>query len=384
MKPGRNIAVSQSSKSGLPPGALIHVGERDPAPTTIRYFRYNTETIEEQFPENPGEFSTDEGTKAWIKVSGLRDLETIKDIGELLTLHPLTTEDILNTGQRPKYEDFGRYLFLVIKTLRIERPHEQGQTPYEPSSGVRDLTEGGDAVPGDDDRYVITAGQLSIVLTETTVCSFEEAESPIFDSIITRLFDRQTRIRQYGPDFLMYALTDCVVDNYYVVFEQIGEEIEALEEGIIDGTEEDAMEQIYTLKRNLLTIRKQIWPARETIAGLIRDKPDLISPRTEVFFNDVSDHLHQLYDMLESYREMATGLYEIYLSTLSTRMNEVMKVLTIIATIFIPLTFIAGIYGMNFAVMPELGWQHGYPAVMLVMAVIAGIMVIYFRKKQWI
>lgn len=384
MKLGRNIAVSQSSKSGLPPGVLIHVGEHDPAPTTIRYFLYSKDSIEEQFPLHPDEFSPDEGKYAWIKISGLRDLEKIKQIGELLSLHPLTTEDILNTGQRPKYEEFGIYLFLVIKTLRIDDSQDAEQNTCESSSVSADAAGSRDLPSGCNDNYSITSGQLSIILTQNTVCSFEETESAIFETIITRLYDRQSRIRQYGPDYLMYALTDCVVDNYYAVFERIGEDIETLEEGIIDGTKEDAMEQIYALKRNLLTIRKQIGPVRETISGLQRDNPDIISSRTKIFFSDISDHLHQLYDVLESYREMSTGLYEIYLTTLSNRMNEVMKVLTIIATIFIPLTFIAGIYGMNFAVMPELGWQHGYPAVILVMIVIAGVMVVYFRKKQWI
>lgn len=384
MKPGRKIAVLQSSKSGLPPGTLIHVGDRDPAPTHVRYFVYNPDFAEEKSPAIPDELSGYADSYTWIKVSGLADIEKIKQIGAFLSLHPLTLEDILNTNQRPKYEEFDDYLYLVLKIIRIENCGDTstGDSSAEAKNDDTRCRPDDDAQP--EDHFYLTSAQLSIIITKRGVCSFEENKSDIFDSIIQRLFDEKARIRKYGPDYLMYALTDCVVDNYFVVFERIGEDIEELEERIIDGTDADAMEDIYTLKRNLLDIRKRIWPLRETIAGLIRSKPDFISEKTEVFLNDVSDHLYQLNDILESYREMSTGLYEIYLSTLSNRMNEVMKVLTIIATIFIPLTFIAGIYGMNFASMPELQWEFGYPAAILSMLVTAGIMVLYFRKKQWI
>ncbi|MDE4908256.1 magnesium/cobalt transporter CorA [Methanogenium marinum] len=384
MKLGRKIAVSESSKSGLPPGTLIHVGDRDPAPTHARYFEYNQNGTEEKKPTNPDELSTNTDTCTWIKISGLADIEKIKQIGAFLSLHPLTLEDILNTNQRPKYEEFDDYLYLVLKIIRIEKDGGASTGDNSAEAGKETPCIRQDNDEQSDEKYNITSAQLSIILTERGVCSFEENESNIFDSVITRLFDEKSRIRKYGPDYLMYALTDCVVDNYFLVFERIGEDIEDLEEKIIDGTDPDVMEEIYTLKRNLLDIRKRVWPLRETISGIIRSKPDFISEQTEVFLKDVSDHLYQLNDILESYREMSTGLYEIHLSTLSNRMNEVMKVLTIIATIFIPLTFIAGIYGMNFASMPELQWEFGYPAAILAMLVTAGIMVLYFRKKQWI
>jgi len=273
---------------------------------------------------------------------------------------------------------------LVFKIIHIENGSDAvtGESGAEAKKDIPGNKPDNEAES--DENYSITTAQLSIILTERGVCSFEENGSDIFDGVIRRLFDEKSRLRKYGPDYLMYALTDYVVDNYFIVFEKIGEGIEDLEERIIDGTDRDVMEEIYTLKRNLLDIRKRIWPLRETIAGLIRSKPGFISEQTELFLNDVSDHLYQLNDILESYREMSTGLYEIYLSTLSNRMNEVMKVLTIIATIFIPLTFIAGIYGMNFASMPELQWEFGYPAAILAMIVTAGIMVVYFRKKQWL
>lgn len=384
MKSGRKIAVSQSSKTGLPPGTLIHVGDRDPEPTHVRYFLYNQNGTEEISPTSPEELSCNGDSTAWIKVSGLADIEKIKQIGTFLSLHPLTLEDILNTNQRPKYEEFDDYLYLVLKIIRIENggdasAEDRGAEAEKDNPGIKQ-----DNDEQSDEKYNLTSAQLSIILTERGVCSFEENDSGIFEGVIRRLFDEKSRIRKLGPDYLMYALTDCVVDNYFIVFERIGEDIEDLEERIIDGTDPDVMEEIYALKRNLLDIRKRVWPLRETMASLIRSKPELISEQTEVFMNDVSDHLYQLNDILESYREMSTGLYEIHLSTLSNRMNEVMKVLTIIATIFIPLTFIAGIYGMNFALMPELQWEFGYPAAILAMLITAGIMVLYFRKKQWI
>lgn len=384
MKPAKKIAVSQSSKSGLPPGTLIHVGDRDPSPTHVRYFVYNPNFAEEISLDSTGTIPCDPDTNIWIKVSGLSDLEEIKRIGDHLSLHPLTLEDLLNTSQRPKYEVFDNYLYLVLKIIRMENEGEPDTRNTCPESETdKSCTITGTTAPSEE-RNIIISSQLSIILTDRVVCSFEETHSDIFDGVIRRLSDNKSRIRKYSPDFLMYALTDCTVDNYFSVFERIGENIEDLEERIIDGDDTDVMEEIYSLKRNLLDIRKQVWPVRETISGLIRNKPVFISEQTELFLKDVSDHLYQLNDILESYREMSTGLYEIYLSTLSTRMNEVMKVLTIIATIFIPLTFIAGIYGMNFASMPELQWEFGYPAAILAMLVTAGIMVLYFRKKQWI
>ncbi len=364
MKPNRKIAVSQSSKSGFPPGALIHVGDRDPSPTQVRYFVYNQDFTKEEQLDTAAESFPGEDRFAWIKVSGLSDLEQIKQLGVLLSLHPLTLEDILNTNQRPKYEIFDEYLFMVLKIIRIEN---------SPDAGTED-----------ENNVTISSAQLSLILTDKIVCSFEEGESDIFKGIISRLFDEKRRLRKLGSDYLMYALADCVVDNYFFVFDRIGEEIEDLEDRIIGGTDSDVMGEIYALKRNLLNMKKLVWPLRDAITGLIRIKPAFISERTELFLNDVSDHLYQLNDILESYREMSTGLYEIYLSTLSNRMNEVMKILTIIATIFIPLTFIAGIYGMNFSSMPELQWEYGYPASIIAMLATAGIMVLYFRKKQWI
>ena len=352
MKEDQPVSVPQSTKSGLPPGTLIHVGDQEPKPTTIRVFLYDSDTVTETVPDSLDNIQ-DINKNVWIKLSGLSDLEDIKEIGEMLSLHPLTIEDIINTRQRPKYEEFDDYLFVVVKILRM------------------------------DEGY-ISSEQLSIILSKGCICSFEKKSSDLFENIVKRLNDTKGRIRQWGPDYLMYTLIDCVVDNYFFVFENIGNTIEDLEERIIENPEPGIMEEIYILKRNLLDIRKQVWPVRETISGIVRVMPTLVTEKTGIFLNDVADHLYQINDMLESYREMATGLYEIYLSTISNRMNEVMKVLTIIATIFIPLTFIAGVYGMNFSRMPELEYEFGYPLAILSMVIVAGIMVVFFRKKKWL
>jgi len=381
---GRKIAVSQSSKAGLPPGTLLHVGDRDPEPTNVRIFIYGQDFAEEKSSDYLDELLQTEGKNIWINLSGLFNLENIKKIGELLSLHPLTLEDILNTNQRPKYEEFEDYIFLVLKIIQndgaSENSYKSGEDGEQKDFSARNYLSGDVFRQGDG----ISSEQVSIILGDRIVCSFEEAGSDIFNSVIKRLFDKKSRIRKYGSDYLMYALTDCLVDRYYAVFENMGEYIENLEGRIIEETDSGVMEEIYNLKQDLLFIRKQIWPVRETVSGLIRNQPELVSELTIMYLNDVLDHLHQLTDILESYREMSTGFYEIYLSTLSNRMNEVMKVLTIIATIFIPLTFIAGIYGMNFVYMPELNWEHGYPSAIVVMLVIALVMLVYFRRKKWI
>jgi magnesium transporter len=383
MKSGRKIAVPQSSKAGLPPGTLQHVGERDPEPTNVRVFVYGPDFAEEKNSECLEELFRKRDNNIWINVSGLFNLEEIKRIGGLIRLHPLTLEDILNTNQRPKYEDFDDYIFLVLKIIRDNGAYNNfnDSVNNENNNSAAINSFFGDLLRQDNS---ISSGQVSIILGDRVVCSFEEAGSDLFDSIVKRLFDRKSRIRKYGSDYLTYALTDCIVDRYFAVFENMGEYIEDLEGRIIEESDDVVMEEIYALKRNLLFIRKQIWPVRETVSGIIRNQPELVSEQTMVYLNDVSDHLHQLNDILESYREMSTGFYEIYLSTLSNRMNEVMKVLTIIATIFIPLTFIAGIYGMNFVYMPELAWEYGYPSAIIMMLAIALLMLVYFRKKKWI
>jgi len=346
-----------SKKVGLPPGTLIHIGEEKVEKTKITLLDYDElhfqekemETIDECFPVK------DKPTVTWINVDGLHRAEILETIGDYFRLHPLVLEDILNTGQRPKVEDFGDYIYIVLKMLHSE-----------------------------DTNGEIVEEQLSLVLGPTFVISFQEREGDVFDPIRERIRNGRGRIRKMGSDYLAYALIDSVVDNYFIALEKLGEEIEFLEEELVTNPTTETLQVIHDLKRELVFLRKSVWPLREIISGLERGESTLIRESTGIFLRDVYDHTIQVIDTVETFRDIVSGMLDIYLSSVSNRMNEVMKVLTIIATIFIPLTLIAGIYGMNFQYMPELGWRWGYPMVWLVMLAIGALMLVYFRRKKWL
>jgi len=346
-----------SKKVGLPPGTLIHIGEEKVEKTKITLLDYDElhfqekemETIDECFPVK------DKPTVTWINVDGLHRAEILETIGDCFRLHPLVLEDILNTGQRPKVEDFGDYIYIVLKMLHSE-----------------------------DTNGEIVEEQLSLVLGPTFVISFQEREGDVFDPIRERIRNGRGRIRKMGSDYLAYALIDSVVDNYFIALEKLGEEIEFLEEELVTNPTTETLQVIHDLKRELVFLRKSVWPLREIISGLERGESTLIRESTGIFLRDVYDHTIQVIDTVETFRDIVSGMLDIYLSSVSNRMNEVMKVLTIIATIFIPLTLIAGIYGMNFQYMPELGWRWGYPMVWLVMLAIGALMLVYFRRKKWL
>jgi magnesium transporter len=345
-----------SKKAGLPPGALVHIGEKktDKARITIidydeaQFQEKDVETIEECFPLK------DKPAVTWINVDGLHQVEILEQIGGCFGFHPLVLEDILNTGQRPKMEDFGEYVFVVLKML-----------------------------PSDKNNR-ITGEQISIVLGPDFVVSFQEREGDVFNPIRERIRSGRGRIRKMGADYLAYALLDSVVDNYFIFLEKLGEEIEFLEEELVTNPTTETLQTIHDLKTEMVFLRKSVWPLREIISGLERGESALIQESTGIYLRDVYDHTIQVIDTVETFRDMVSGMLDIYLSSVSNRMNEVMKVLTIIATIFIPLTLIAGIYGMNFQYMPELGWRWGYPMVWLIMLVIGALMLVYFRRKRWL
>jgi magnesium transporter len=290
-----------------------------------------------------------------VDVDLVHQVELIEKIGECYGFHPLILEDILNTDQRPKVEDFGEYLYVVLRML---------------------------ACNGDNDG--IFSEQISIILGSNYVLSLQEREMGVFGSLRERLRSGKGRMRKLGADYLAYALLDAVVDNYFVVLEKIGERIETLEEQLVSSPAPATLHEIHKLKRDMIIIRKSVWPLREVIAALERGDTSLISDSTRVYLRDVYDHTVHVIDTLETFRDMISGMLDIYLSSVSHRLNEVMKVLTIIATIFIPLTFIVGVYGMNFKFMPELEWHWGYPALLLFMLGIVAGMMVYFRKKKWI
>jgi magnesium transporter len=346
-----------SKKTGLAPGTLVHVGEKKIEQVRLRLIDYDAanfqekeiEAIEEAFPFK------DAPTVTWINIDGLHEVDVIARIGKHFNLHPLILEDIVNTGQRPKMEDFEDYLFAVLKMLHYDQENDR-----------------------------IEAEQISLVVGPNFLLSFQERPGDVFNGVRERLRKAKGRIRKAGTDYLAYALIDAVVDEYYMILEIFGEMIEVMEEEILADPAAQTVQNIHDMKREMIFLRKQVWPVRELVSGLSKGESSLIQESTGIYLRDVYDHTIQIIDTIESFRDMLSGMLDIYLSTLSNKMNEVMKVLTIIATIFIPLTFVAGIYGMNFKYMPELEWRLGYPIVWGVMIVIVGSLVFYFKRKRWL
>ena len=348
---------SYSKTAGLPPGSLVFVGEKKTEEVRITYLDYDEQNFQEKQVSNIKECFPFKSTPTvtWINIDGLHQTDIIESIGKNFELHPLILEDILNTGQRPKFEDSDKYIFIVLKMLSFD---EESQT--------------------------VQAEQVSLVLGSSFVISFQERVGDVFNPIRERIRNAKGRIRKMGPDYLMYALLDAVVDGYFAILEKLGERIESMEEELVSDPTEKTLYQIHTLKREMVYLRKSVWPLRELVSGLQRSESDLISEPTEIYLRDVYDHTIQVIDTVESFRDMVSGMLDTYLSSISNKMNVVMKVLTIIATIFIPLTFVAGIYGMNFKYMPELEWRYGYLFVWVIMAVILLLMIAYFKRKKWL
>lgn len=333
----------------------MHIGEERTAPVKITIIDYSDEHFEERIADSAGACLPyrDKPIVTWINVDGVHNTEVIEGVGRDFGLHPLLLEDILNTEQRPKLEDYGEYLFIVLKMLT----HENGKVKSE---------------------------QVSLVLGRNFVLSFQEDEGDVFDGIKKRIRNGKGRHRKMGADYLCYSLIDAVVDNYFVILEQLGEKIEDLEDELVANPRRETIENIHAMKRETLYLRKSVWPLREVIGALERGESPLIQQSTVIYLRDVYDHTIQVIDNIETYRDMLAGMLDIYLSSISNKMNEIMKVLTIIATIFIPLTFIAGVYGMNFKNIPELGWNWGYPFFWAITVCVALIMIFYFKKKKWL
>jgi magnesium transporter len=356
-KPSGRPGKKRSHKAGLPPGTLVHVGERKAEKVKIRILDYDeaqfeekeAKTIEESFPFR------DKPTVTWINIDGLHEVEIIEKLGSPFGLHPLLLEDILNTDQRPKMEDYGDYIFVVLKML----------------------------YPGEN-KDVIEAEQVSLILGSNFVISLQEREGDVFDPVRDRIRKSKGRIRKAGSDYLAYALLDAIVDNYFLILENVGEKIEDTEQQLATNSSPETLQYIRELKNEMIFLRKSIWPLRELINGLERCESTLIHESTVAYLRDVYDHTIQIIDTVESYRDTISGMVDIYLSSISNKMNEVMKVLTIFASIFIPLTFVAGVYGMNFEFMPELGWRWGYFVLLAVMTLIGISLVFYFKRKRWL
>ncbi len=347
-----------SKKIGLSPGTLVHIGNKKIEKARIRLIDYDEAQLQEKEPKTIEECFPFKvlPTVTWINIDGLHDIKVMEKIGKHFDLHPLVLEDILNTEQRPKIEDFDDYIFVVLKMLYFDE---------------------------DDDQ--IRPEQISIIVGSNFVLSFQERVGDIFNPLRERIRNAKGRVRKMGADYLAYTLMDAIVDNYFIVLEKLGEKIEGMEEELITNPTPETLQTIHNLKREMIFLRKSVWPLREVVSQLERGESKLIKESTGIYLRDVYDHTIQVIDTIETFRDMVSGMLDIYLSSVSNRMNQVMKVLTIIATIFIPLTFVAGIYGMNFEYMPELKWHWFYPwAFWVVMIGVAGVMVTYFRRKKWL
>jgi magnesium transporter len=352
------IKKKPQKKAGAAPGTLVYIGEDRNQKIKIQMMAYDQNGIEEKELSNIEECFPykDKPLTTWINIYGLNDISLIEKIGTNFNIHPLVLEDILNTHQRPKLDDYEDYIYLVFRMVSC-------------------INEGND----------IDNEQVSVIIGKNYIISFQEKEGDVFDPIRERLRAGKGRIRKAGTDYLAYALMDAIVDGYFIVLDSLGEKIETLEDKLIADPQPDDLQQIHELRRLMITLRKSIWPLREVINSMLRGDIELIQKETDIFLRDVYDHTIQIIDTIESYRDVISGMLDTYLSSLSYKMNEVMKVLTIIATIFIPLTFVAGVYGMNFHHMPELEWEWVYPiGFWILMALVAGTMLIYFRKKKWI
>lgn len=340
---------------GAPPGTLIYNGDETDARIKLTLIEFNeTEFFEKEFHDlSECQAHFKDTMIKWINVEGVHNTSLIEKLGQMYNIHPLTLEDIVHIDQRPKFEDYDHYLVAILKMIKYD-------------------TE-------------VHGEQLSLVLFKDTVISFQEPDGgDAFDIIRTRLRQAKGRVRKMGADYLFYALMDAVVDWYFNAIEKIGDKVEAIEEEIINTPKHESLIQLYSLKREVIYLRKQVWPLRDMLSNLLRSDSEFITANTQLFFRDLQDHSTRIIDTVETYRDLLGGMMDIYLSTNANKMNEVMKVLTIMSSIFIPVTFIAGVYGMNFDYMPELRSRYGYIAVWIVMLSIIGGLIIYFRKKKWI
>jgi magnesium transporter len=342
---------------GSAPGTLVHTGQRKMEQVRVRLMDYDGAEIRERTLERVQDSFPFAGapTVTWVNVDGLHDVDLVQAVGEEFGVHHLVLEDILSPGQRPKVEEYDQYIFVVLRMLSF-----------------------------DVETETIASEQLGLIVGERFVFSFQERPGDVFEPVRERLRQAKGRIRSRGSDYLAYALMDAIVDSYFRILEHVGDRIEELEELAISDPSQAVMHRIHHLKREMLILRRAVWPVREILGSLSRGEVAFVAEETHVFLRDAYDHAVQVIDTVETLRDVLTGAMDLYMSGVSNRMNEVMKVLTIIATIFIPLSFFAGLYGMNFQYMPELGCRWADPALLGFMLVVAGGMLWFFRRKGWL
>jgi len=351
----RKLHQKSSSKAGLPPGTLVLIGDQRDEPVTIELIDYSETVSNEHEIANVEDLKSclETSTVSWVNINGIHNTDAIAAIGKVYNIHNLVLEDILNTDHRPKVEPFEEYVFFTMKMMWYNEENE------------------------------LEKEQISIVFGTPYVLCFQERKGDIFDPIRERIRTDSGLIRRKGTDYLVYRLIDSVVDNYFIISERMEERVEDLEDAITSDTDDDHMQVIQHLKREIITLKRALLPLREAVSGLEKGVSELVHKDNEKYFRDVYDHLLQISENLETNREVLTGLMDMHVANMSNRMNQVMKVLTVIASLFIPLTFIAGIYGMNFDNMPELHYKYGYFVVWGVMIFVFVSMLLYFKRKRW-
>jgi magnesium transporter len=352
----RKLSIHRAKKSGMAPGTLFHIGKKKHNGIRVSFMDYDEKDFSEKVVTDIEECFglKDTSTISWINIDGIHQIDIIEKVGKHFNFHPLLLEDIVNSDQRPKMEDYGDYIFLVLKMLYL------------------------------DDKDVVQAEQISIILGPNFIVSFQEdSQKDVFDNIRQRIRTGKGRIRKMGADYLAYCLIDAIVDHYFVILESLGETIEDLEEEVVTNPTTKTSKNIHELKREMIFLRRCVWPLREVVRGLEVAESNLIKESTKIYLRDVYDHTIQVIDSVETFRDVISGMVDIYLSSISNKLNEVMKVLTMFSTIFIPLTFVTGVYGMNFRYMPELGSHYSYPVLWLIMLGIAGTMLVFFKKRKW-
>jgi len=349
--------IPKTGKPASSPGTIKYLGKERETPVRFHIMDYTeTEFIEKEldhiaeilpFKESP--------SITWLNITGVHDEKVIHEIGDIFNIHPLVLEDIANTTQRPKVEEYAEYIFVVIKMAYYK-----------------------------DDTREILMEQVSLIIGKNYVISLQEKDGDILEGLRERIRNNKGKVRKLGSDYLFYGIIDAIVDHYFSILEHVGEEIEDMEEQLMQSASQELLNRIYSLKQELVYLRRSIWPMREVVSTIQRNEYDLINEDIFVYFRDVYDHAVQVVETIETFRDMSSGMLDLYLSTVSNKMNEVMKVLTIFAAIFIPLTFIAGVYGMNFEFMPELKWKLAYPVWWASIVILTVGMLIYFRKKKWL
>lgn len=348
---------SYGHKSGLPPGSLVHTGDFSAPTTPITAFHFGPDFFEESISENISDVKQflDKPGLAWLNFDSVHDTKFMNEIGQIFGLHSLVLEDIMNTHQRPKAEEQGHVLFLVAVILRA-----------------------------DELKSEFIEEQISFVLGKNFLLTFQEYQGDVFEPIRDRLRNKIGRIRERDVDYLLYALLDVIVDSYFVLLEDLAEKMDEMEDRIFTKPDNRSLIEIQENKRKLISLRRAVIPLRDAVDRAEHLEFELIRPETGPFLQDLSDHLHRTAELIESYRDVNNGLKDSYMSGMSLKLNHIMRVLTIISTIFIPLTFIVGVYGMNFNNMPELEWHYGYSAVWVFMVLLSLGLLWYFKKKKWL